>query len=74
MAGRQPVAGPVPIEFTLRDPQGNVSVLSGVRATRKGEAVLEWLPAVNDPRGNWCVQAIEHASGRTVTRRIHLDK
>lgn len=61
----KPMAGAIAVEFVLRDPAGRRSVASGVRATRRGRAVFDWTPAVNDPRGPWTLAATELASGKT---------
>jgi len=59
------VKGPITVEFTLTDPKGNKSVVSGVRATTDGKATFEWTPAINDLPGDWKFQARETASGKT---------
>ena len=67
-----PLAGVLPVEFTLKDPAGAVSVISGVRATGKGQAVLEWTPASNDLVGKWTLQVTDLTSGKTAAKSISL--
>jgi hypothetical protein len=64
--------GALPVEFTLKNPSGRESVVSGVRATTGGRAVFEWTPAGNDPAGNWTLTATELATGKSVKRTIQL--
>ncbi len=68
----KPVPGAVSVAFTLRDPDGNASVASGVRATEDGSAAWEWVPAVNDTAGKWTIEAEELASGRTASATMAL--
>jgi hypothetical protein len=66
-------AGVLPVEFVLRDPRGNVSVVSGVRGAVDGSATFEWLPAVNDQSGRWQLTARDVTTGRAATRAIRLE-
>ena len=67
-----PIAAPVPVEITLTDPTGKVSVLSGVRAAKAGVVEFAWTPATNDVRGVWTLRAAELASGKTAERKVRL--
>jgi hypothetical protein len=71
--GSAPAPGVLPIQFTLVDPQGRVALESGVRVTREGAALLEWTPALNDPRGTWTISAKDLTAGFSATRKIQLD-
>ena len=66
------IAGVLPVEFVLKDPKGRESVVSGVRASRNGAATWEWIPAVNDPAGEWTLTATEIASGKTARQTLML--
>ena len=72
MGTTKPVPGVVTVSFTLEDPKGNVSVVSGVRPTRDGTAAFDWTPASNDPAGTWTIEASELASGKTAKRTFRL--
>jgi hypothetical protein len=74
MAKDKPTPGVIGIEFILRDPKGKQSIVSGVRATKDGVATFDWTPAVNDPTGNWTLEAKELASGKTAQAKIVLAK
>ena len=68
------LSGAIAVEFVLRDPKGNQSVISGVRATKDGQGTFDWTPAVNDPVGIWTLEATELASGKTATAQITLNQ
>ncbi|MHB9026456.1 MAG: hypothetical protein ACYC7E_20150 [Armatimonadota bacterium] len=74
LAGAKPVPGVLSVEFTLKDPAGNDSVISGVRGTANGKAAFTWTPAVNDLPGVWTLEATELASGKTAQVKIRLGK
>ena len=69
----KPVPGVISVAFTLKDPRGNVSPVSGVRATQNGQAAWAWTPAVNDPAGRWTLEATELASGHTARATLALN-
>jgi hypothetical protein len=69
-----PLPGAIAVEFVLRDPAGRESGVSGVRATRGGQAVFDWTPAVNDPPGPWTLAATELASGKQSRSTIDLKR
>jgi hypothetical protein len=60
----RPLAAVVPLEITIRDPQGRVAEFSGYHAAVDGVAKLTLDIAPNDPAGTWQVEARELASGR----------
>ncbi|MDD5705007.1 MAG: hypothetical protein PHR35_03720, partial [Kiritimatiellae bacterium] len=70
-SGRK-VAGALPVEFVLKDPSGREQIMSGVRATQDGVATWDWIPAVNDPVGQWTLVVNDLASSRTAERTIRL--
>ncbi|MBI4023885.1 MAG: hypothetical protein HY360_02830, partial [Verrucomicrobia bacterium] len=72
--GRKPALGALPVSFVLKDPGGAESVISGVRATKDGQAVFEWTPAVNDKPGKWTVIATDLAIERRTERAIKLSR
>ena len=72
MLGGRPVPGVLAVEFTLTNPQGNVSPVSGVRQARNGAAAFDWAPAVNDPAGTWTMTATELVTGRKADAAVRV--
>jgi uncharacterized protein YfaS (alpha-2-macroglobulin family) len=66
--------GVLAMEFTLTDPQGKMSPVSGVRQAQKGVATFDWTPAVNDPLGAWTLTATELVTGKTVKRTFKVSR
>ena len=63
---RQAILATLAVEFTLTDPQGQVSPVSGVRQAQNATAAFAWTPVVNDPPGAWTLtaRAMETITGK----------
>jgi hypothetical protein len=72
--GGKPAPGVLAVEFTLTDPQGQVSPVSGVRQAQTGAARFDWTPAVNDPLGTWTVEARELVTGKTAKGTVKVSR
>jgi hypothetical protein len=70
----KPGQGILAVEFTLTDPQGKVSPVSGVRQAVSGRATFDWTPAGNDPLGAWTVTATELVTGKSVRETVRVSK
>ena len=70
----RPVAAVVPLEVTIRDPEGRVAEFSGYYAAVDGLAKLTFDVAPNDPPGTWQVEARELASGRRVVGYFRVER
>ncbi|HEY3396073.1 MAG TPA: hypothetical protein VGM19_00290 [Armatimonadota bacterium] len=72
--GGKPAQGILAVAYTLTDPAGQVSPVSGVRQATTGTAALDWTPAGNDPVGAWTVTAQELVTGKTAKTTFKVGK
>jgi hypothetical protein len=63
-AGGKPIEAVLPLEITIRDPEGRLAELSGSYAAIDGRVSLKLDIAPNDPPGVWTIEARDLASGR----------
>ena len=66
-------AGMHVLRTEVLDPGGEVRAHYGTHvATRDGEAVGEFVPALNDPPGRWTIRATDLVSGKTGTASVEV--
>ncbi len=69
----QPIAAVVPMEVTIRDPEGNPAEWSGHYGAASGELKLMLHIASNDVAGNWTIETVEGISGRRSLHSFEVD-
>lgn len=68
-----PVEAVVPVELTIRDPDGRACEFSGAYAAVDGRVEVALDIAPNDLAGMWEVEAVELASGLQAAAAIRVE-
>jgi hypothetical protein len=61
-----------PLKITLADPEGCRNEFSGYYLAEKGAYSLEFMPAVNEPSGNWLIEISDLTSGSIASTQFNV--
>jgi hypothetical protein len=61
-----------PLKTTLTDSEGCCNEFSGYCLAEKGSYSLEFIPAVNEPSGNWHIEISDLTSGNSVSTQFNV--
>ncbi len=68
----QPLQAVVPLEVTIRDPQGRVAEQSGYYGAADGKLILTLDIAANDVIGPWQIEVVERLRGQKSTQNFRV--
>ena len=66
--------GAVPLKVDIIDPEGRINELSGYFTLTQGKIEIPFVPALDEPQGNWRISVTNLCDGNTVETELDFGK
>lgn len=66
------ISGLQPLKITIKDPAGTQNEYSGYYLAENGSCAIEFIPAENEPSGDWHIEISDLTSGRNIFASLNV--